>query len=118
MSVAARGVLALVCIVPTIAGFLTIAGCADRAASQPDLVVLVTIDTLRADHLELYGYPRSTAPFLGRLAADGVVFENVAAPVSHTAPSHASMMTGLYPLRHGMRDNGLRSLPTAAPLAS
>jgi len=81
------------------------------AAAAPDLprfdhVVLVTFDTLRADHLTSYGYPRDTTPFLARLAAQGVLFENALASVSHTAPSHATMFTGLPPRVHGVRQNG------------
>ena len=82
-------------------------GCDAGSFDPPDLVVLVTIDTLRADHLEIYGYPRPTAPFLSTLADDGVVFENLIAACSHTAPSHASLFTGLYPFQHGVLRNGM-----------
>jgi len=75
------------------------------AAEPPRVVVLVTIDTLRADHLSCYGYPRPTSPFLDRLAREGVLFENAVAASSMTAPSHASLFTGLYPLQHGVRIN-------------
>jgi arylsulfatase A-like enzyme len=61
-------------------------------------VVLVTIDTLRRDHV--------STPFLDSLAARGVLFENAVASVSHTAPSHATMLTGLHPMQHGVRQNG------------
>ncbi len=71
-----------------------------------DHIVLVTLDTLRADHLPSYGYARDTAPFLARLAAEGVLFENALASVSHTAPSHATMLTGVPPRVHGVRRNG------------
>lgn len=71
-----------------------------------DHVVLVTLDTLRADHLPSYGYARDTAPFLARLAREGVLFENALASVSHTAPSHATMLTGVPPRVHGVRRNG------------
>lgn len=77
-------------------------------AAQPayERVVLVTIDTLRADHLPSYGYPRATAPFLERLAQKGVQFENALALMPHTAPSHASILTGLPPSLHGVLQNG------------
>ena len=65
-------------------------------------VVLVVIDTLRADHLPFYGYPKETAPFLSRLAARGVVFENAYAASSWTAPATASIFTSLYPFQHGV----------------
>jgi arylsulfatase A-like enzyme len=71
-------------------------------------VVLVTIDTLRADHLPSYGYPRDTAPFFAELAGKGVLFERAFAAISHTAPSHASILTGLPPSLHGVRENGER----------
>ena len=66
-------------------------------------VILVTIDTLRADHLGCYGYARNTSPFMDTLAEEGVVFENTVTPRPKTTPSLASMLTGLYPYRHGVR---------------
>lgn len=80
------------------------AGC-ERAPTRPNLL-FVSIDTLRADHCSLYGYPRPTTPRLDRLAGDGVVFENAYAPMATTAPSHATMFTGLLPRRHGVLKNG------------
>ena len=68
-------------------------------------VVLVSIDTLRADHVSSYGYRRPTTPFLDSLAERGVLFERAAASVSHTAPSHATMLTGLPPAVHGVLQN-------------
>jgi arylsulfatase A-like enzyme len=65
-------------------------------------IVLVVIDTLRADHLPFYGYPKKTAPFLSRLAVQGVVFENAYAASSWTAPATASIFTSLYPFQHGV----------------
>lgn len=69
-------------------------------------VILVTIDTLRADHVSSYGYFRPTTPFLDSLAERGALFERAVAAVSHTAPSHATMLTGLVPLEHGVLENG------------
>jgi len=69
----------------------------------PRGVILISIDTLRADRLGCYGYGRPTSPFLDRLCAEGVVFENAAAPASWTIPSHMSLFTGLYPRSHGLR---------------
>lgn len=68
---------------------------------RPD-VVLVVIDTLRKDHLPAYGYPRDTAPFLTRLAARGVVFDNAYSTAPWTAPATASLFTGRYPFQHGV----------------
>jgi len=65
-------------------------------------VVLVVIDTLRADHLPFYGYPKETAPFLSKQAARGVLFEKAYAPSSWTAPATASIFTSLYPFQHGV----------------
>lgn len=89
----------------------------NAAPGRFDRIVLVSIDTLRADHLGLYGYPRVTSPFLDELAAQGVVFERAYAPMPTTAPSHASLFTALHPLQHGLRSNGLRlaaGVPTLA----
>ncbi len=72
------------------------------------LVVFVTIDTLRADHLPMYGYFRDTSPFLAERAAEGVVFDRAFAPMGATAPSHATMFTSLYPCEHGLSRNGLK----------
>jgi arylsulfatase A-like enzyme len=72
-----------------------------RAPRRPNVVV-VLVDTLRADHLPTYGYPRATAPFLDSLARDGVVFENAWSTSSWTAPAAASLFTSLYPQEHGV----------------
>ncbi|HMB68483.1 MAG TPA: sulfatase [bacterium] len=89
----------------------TLSACGEPRYRQ---VVLVTIDTLRADHLPAYGYPRPTAPFLDELAETGVVFTRAHATMSITAPSHASMFTGLLPAQHGLLRNG-DTLPPELP---
>ncbi|MGH0031398.1 MAG: sulfatase [Myxococcota bacterium] len=91
-------------------GATLLAACGSGRPAAPtwDRVVFVTLDTLRADHLGAYGYPRPTSPFLDSLAERGVVFERAYAPMSTTAPSHATMFTGLYPLQHGIERNGQR----------
>jgi len=81
-------------------------------AARPN-VLLVTIDTLRADRVGCYGYARGATPILDGLAARGVRFATAIAHVPLTAPSHASMLTGRTPLGHGMRDNGGFVLPEA-----
>ncbi len=68
----------------------------------PSNVILISIDTLRADHLGSYGYARATSPFLDSLAEDGVRFENSFVQLPGTLPSHMSMLTGLYPEEHGV----------------
>ncbi len=68
-------------------------------------VVLISIDTLRADHLPAYGYGGVETPAIDALAADGVVFERAYSPAPLTLPAHASLLTGLSPPEHGLRDN-------------
>ena len=91
-------------------------------AGAPNVIVIV-IDTLRADHLSSYGYARQTTPNLDRFAAEGVLFENAISACSWTLPSHASLLTGRYPSVHGMGNaqpmpwlgwghEGLRGYPT------
>ncbi len=70
-------------------------------------VLLVTLDTTRADRLGCYGNEEIQTPTLDRLAAEGVIFSQALASSPTTLPSHASIMTGLYPYRHGARVNGV-----------
>ncbi len=73
-------------------------------ADRPNFV-LITIDTLRADHLGCYGYFRDTSPALDALARESLRFEHCVVPLARTTPTHASLLTGLYPLEHGVVDN-------------
>ena len=73
------------------------------AARRPNVLVYV-VDTLRADHLGVYGYDRSTSPALDRWSAGGVVFERAYAPTSWTKPSIVSLLTGLDAISHGVED--------------
>jgi len=68
-------------------------------------VLLVTMDTTRADHLPMYGYKNVKTPNLDRLASDSFVFEDAVSQVPLTLPSHTSIMTGRLPIGHGVRDN-------------
>ncbi len=68
-------------------------------------IVLITIDTLRADHLPAYGYTKLSTPAMDRLAAESVLFEDAIAHVPMTLPSHASILTGLLPVEHAVHDN-------------
>jgi arylsulfatase A-like enzyme len=77
---------------------------APLAAPGSPNILLIVIDTLRADHVSSYGYSRSTTPNIDRIAREGVVFENAIAPCSWTLPSHASLLTGRYPSDHGMQN--------------
>ncbi len=75
-----------------------------RRGAPPD-VILVTIDTLRADALGFAGNSRVRTPYLDSLAGQGIVFTNAHAHNVVTLPSHTNILTGLYPYQHGIRDN-------------
>jgi arylsulfatase A-like enzyme len=80
-----------------------LAGLPTPRAGQPNVLVVV-IDTLRADHLSAYGYGRSTTPNLDHIASQGVLLENAISACSWTLPSHSSILTGRYPSDHGMQN--------------
>jgi len=82
---------------------------AKRGVSQPN-VILVTLDTTRADHLGCYGDRDARTPNLDALARAGVLFEQAASPAPLTLPAHSSIMTGMYPTHHGVRVNGSTAL--------
>ena len=69
-------------------------------------VLLVTLDTTRADRIGCYGHRPAETPVMDALAAEGVLFEQCITPTAYTLPSHSSIMTGLYPPFHGVRLNG------------
>jgi arylsulfatase A-like enzyme/Tfp pilus assembly protein PilF len=98
---------------------LTLALAAARAAAAigPD-VVLVTLDTTRADHLGCYGATAARTPTLDALAARGVRYARALTASPLTLPAHATLLTGLEPPRHGLRDNGLAALPEGLPTLS
>src|SRR5690349_71933 len=81
---------------------------ANAAASslRPLNLVVVTIDTLRPDHLRCYGYAKIETPSIDSIAKSGALFENAVTQTPLTPPSHASIFTGLYPTRHHVRDTG------------
>src|SRR5881397_678746 len=91
-----------------------------RVPSCPDCsVLLVSIDTLRADRLPAYGYRAGSTPHLDALARRGVVFEDVYSHCPLTLPAHASLFTGLLPPHHGVRDNlGFALDPSRRTLAA
>jgi choline-sulfatase len=90
------------------------AGCGGAREAKPAPaasarhLVLITIDTLRADHLGAYGYQAARTPAADGLARAGARFTHAYAAAPITLPSHASLMTGLYPAGHGARHNGIR----------
>jgi arylsulfatase A-like enzyme len=96
-------------------GLGALAGC--RQPQPPPNLLLISIDTLRADHLSLDGYPRPTTPRLDRFAADALVFDRSYASSTWTLPSHGSMLTGLLPDQHGLRHLPDRLSPEVPTLA-
>jgi len=85
--------------------FPLLASCAAEAPPEIRNLIVITADTLRADHLRTYGYHRDTAPHLDALARESLVFERCLASVPRTTPSHLSLMTGLHPYEHGVPSN-------------
>jgi arylsulfatase A-like enzyme/tetratricopeptide (TPR) repeat protein len=81
----------------------------DLGVKRPN-IILVTLDTTRADHLACYGYPNVRTPTLDALAGRGVLFEQCATASPLTLPSHSTIMTGMYPTYHGVRINGNAAL--------
>ena len=101
------------CSPPTLAllALLATVGCKSDDTRRLRNVLLVSIDTLRADHLGCYGADGNPTPGIDRLAARGTRFENAYTAVPVTTPSHATAFTGTYPPRHGVRSNGGYRLP-------
>ncbi len=81
---------------------------------RPLSVLLVTLDTTRADYLGCYGSTPAQTPTLDRLAREGALFRRCSTSSMMTLPAHCSIMTGLYPFMHGVRRNGMDHLPAAA----
>ncbi len=90
---------------PLVLALAVLFGCGGVRPRQGQNLLVITIDTLRADRVGAYGYREARTPHLDRLAAQGVVFEEAIAQVPVTLPSHASLFTGLVPPTHGVRDN-------------
>jgi len=107
--------LALAIMLTSIAGLLR--GAPAEWPTRPN-VILISLDTLRTDHLSCYGYERETTPRIDRFAAQGIRFTRAHAPHPWTLTSHMSMMTGLLPTEHGVEGNRRlsSSLPTLAEL--
>lgn len=109
-----------------VAGPLLVTACADqpqlgdlRGSCESCNVILISLDTLRADHLGAYDYERSTSPHLDAIAHRGVLFERCYAQAPGTLLSHMSIITGLYPRRHGVVNTHLilsDQTPTMASL--
>jgi choline-sulfatase len=80
-------------------------------------VILISIDTLRADHLGVYGYKKISTPNLDTLAQGGTVFADIAAQIPLTLPSHTSLFTSTYPFQNGIEENAERVPPGVVTLA-
>ena len=82
-----------------------------QTPASPPNVLLITVDTLRADHIGCYGYERAHTPHTDRFADEGVRVERAIAPTPLTLPSHTSILTGLEPPAHSVRGNGVFRVP-------
>ena len=103
---------------PLLLALAVLFGCGGVRPREGQNLLVITIDTLRADRVGAYGYRAARTPHLDRLASEGVVFEDAIAQVPVTLPSHASLFTGLVPPTHGVRDNTYFRLdPEARTLA-
>jgi arylsulfatase A-like enzyme/Flp pilus assembly protein TadD len=89
---------------------------AEPAAAQP--VILISIDTLRADHLSCYGYTRLRTPHIDSLAEGGTIFTAISSQAPITLPSHVSLFTSTYPFANGIRENAEVLNPGAVTLAT
>lgn len=105
----------LVALLGLVASIAT-SGCTPEPDRPPTGVLLVLVDTLRADHVGVYGGPVAT-PEMDRLARDGIWIERAFTPTPTTGPAHASLFTGLHPWRHGVLDNAVALPGGTATLA-
>jgi arylsulfatase A-like enzyme/Tfp pilus assembly protein PilF len=89
----------------------------DANAENPS-IILISVDTLRADHLSCYGYRRHSTPHIDAMTAGGTLFSAVSAQVPLTLPSHVSLLTSTYSFANGIEDNGEQLPPHAVTLAA
>ena len=87
-----------------------------RTASNRLNVIIVTLDTTRADRVGCYGYPSAQTPVMDELAKTGVLFQFARTPYPLTLPAHASIMTALNPPEHGLQSNGRGRLNQRIPV--
>ena len=90
-------------------------GCGPSGAPAPERIVLISVDTLRADHVGCYGASGARTPHLDTIAARGVRFEAALSPVPLTLPAHASLLSGRDPHAHGVRHNSIHRLAPDVP---
>lgn len=107
-----RSLLPLVCLGLGLLPWLLFSCARPRPAIRN--VLLISIDTMRADHLSAAGFPRPTTPNIDAVAREGVLFKHAYSPVPMTLPAHVSMLTGTLPPTHGLRDNLQKRLPEAS----
>ena len=89
-----------------LAALCTLSACtSEPELPKPDVVFMITLDTLRADHLGSYGYMRDTSPNLDAFAKESVFFENAITTMSTTLPAHVSLFTGTHTIHHGVESN-------------
>ncbi len=116
----AVGVVPLITLVVTVGAACREQPALPREAAQPRArnLLLITIDTLRADRVGAYGYSSARTPTLDAVARDGVRFDRAYAPAPITLTSHASVLSGRYPPSHGARHNGMPMHDTVPTLAT
>jgi choline-sulfatase len=107
-----RAVAALACVLAAACSRRPAGG---EAAGPKPSVLLVTIDTLRADRVGAYGYAQAQTPNLDALAREGVTFVEALSPAPLTLPAHATILSGLEPPHHGVHDNGTYVFPSDPP---
>ena len=112
MTAGSRGALGLCAFgaMAAAAGVLALGSPHERPPPPPENVVVITLDTTRADRLSPYGFQDVPMPALERIAREGVVFDQATSVVPLTLPSHTSLFTGLFPPTHGVRDNASPAL--------
>ena len=110
-------VLSVMTVISTGAGYQISRQSGGFALEDDQSVLLITVDTLRRDYVSAYGEPHTApTPRMDALAKEGVLFLDATTPMPETAPAHASMLTGLHPIRHGVLSNSHKLSPTQATL--
>ena len=94
--------------------FFSSSALSKETKNPPLNVLIITVDTLRADHVGCYGYRPIKTPQIDALAGEGVLFEKAFTPVPTTLPAHVSLFTGTYPITHGIKNNGTFALTESA----
>ncbi len=104
LKIVKKGLIILISKFLLLGAFFSTTSCSP--SSKDWNVLLITLDTTRADRIGCYGYGKATTPNMDRLSQEGVKFENAYCQVPLTLPSHCTILTGTYPLYHGVRNNG------------